>query len=192
MEATMTKTFFNKLKTGITVLALAMSFSTGTQAASINILDGAALKGVLSFANAGAVLGFTAPATLSATEAQLFAVTPSSEANETNYLNTTLLASPQAVFASKYDLTPNDDDSNFMFQVSSLYFLLKLGNESAYFKNTTGGTLDLRFAKQGQGSGLSHISELNAVPIPAAAWLFGSALAAFGFIGRKKAMNQAV
>jgi len=58
---------------------------------------------------------------------------------------------------------------------------------SGFFDVLAGNTYVLRY----YGSGVtSYALTLTAVPIPAAAWLFGSVLMALGVVGRKRRLGQ--
>lgn len=74
--------------------------------------------------------------------------------------------------------------SNFPYTTQTLLFSV-LGNSTSniIFNHLGGDNIGLLL----DNVTLTHVSNVNAVPIPAAAWLFGSA--AFGFLGarRKKA-----
>ena len=148
---------------------------------SIKAVGGSPEVGTLSGAfNVGDVLGFIGPASLSPTMAYLFAFTPDNPATETAYLNDTLMADPPAVYASKQETSGPD------FSVAGGYFSIKLGEDTAFFKNETGASLDLTYTQTGTGAGLSHVTQYNAVPLPAAAWLFGSAVLGMAGIGYRR------
>lgn len=76
------------------------------------------------------------------------------------------------------------------FDTDAKYILFKIGNASSAGKHfflsiLSPGVINISFDKNGQkGGGFSHYAEFgsfSAVPVPAAAWLFGTAL--LGFIG---------
>ena len=71
------------------------------------------------------------------------------------------------------------------FTSSAEYILLKIGSTPNYglIRNALAGNI-FTFTQTGSGAGFSHSSEfgrVSPVPVPAAVWLFGTAL--IGFIG---------
>jgi len=81
------------------------------------------------------------------------------------------------------------------FNVSTLYFILKLGSSHAFFRNETGGAITFNLTT-GPKEGLSHVTlagSLSApVPIPGAVWLFGSGLLGLGaFVRRNRRQAKA-
>ena len=84
-------------------------------------------------------------------------------------------------FISK-DEGPNPGD----IDITELYFSLTIGNETAYFKNTSGGDLlNLIYTEVGgEGSGLSHVTQY--IPLPASLPLFGAGLALLGLLGLRR------
>jgi hypothetical protein len=71
------------------------------------------------------------------------------------------------------------------FSTSLQYFSIKKANELWYFENTSGGAVTVNLL--GDADDYSHWTEYgtpSAVPIPAAAWLFGTAL--IGFVGMSR------
>ena len=75
--------------------------------------------------------------------------------------------------------------SSAMFTSSAEYILIKIGQgpDVGIIRNLSAGN-KFTFTATGQGAGFSHSSEFGripAVPVPAAVWLFGTAL--IGFIG---------
>ena len=78
--------------------------------------------------------------------------------------------------------------STAMFTSSAEYILIKIGRgpNVGVIRNLSAGN-KFTFTATGQGAGFSHTSEFGkipAVPVPAAAWLFGTAL--IGFIGMSR------
>jgi hypothetical protein len=74
------------------------------------------------------------------------------------------------------------------FETSFQYFAIKQSSYIMYFENLTGESLRVMFDNEfshvtGFGQQLTPPSE---VPLPAAVWLFGSALLGLGAIGRRK------
>jgi len=72
------------------------------------------------------------------------------------------------------------------FSADYQYFAIKQSNYVMFFENLSGAALDVDFVNE-----FSHVTgfggPLSAVPLPAAAWLFGSALLALAGVKRRKA-----
>ena len=72
------------------------------------------------------------------------------------------------------------------FTTSLQYFSIKQATDLFYFENTSGGALTVSL--QGSTENYSHWTEygpaVSQVPVPAAIWLFGTAL--FGFVGMSR------
>lgn len=123
----------------------------------------------------------TAPVSLSATNADNYAIANNSEATELALLNTLLAAFSPArdleTYVNKIDTQGNG------FSTSLQYFSIKQASEIYYFENTSGGSVTV--ALESNTNNYSHWTEygdtVSAVPVPAAFWLFGTAL--IGFIG---------
>jgi hypothetical protein len=74
------------------------------------------------------------------------------------------------------------DSSGNGFTTNSQYFSIKQGNNLWFFENTSGGSLTVDLgADTNDYSHWTEYGPMSAVPVPAAAWLFGTAL--IGFIG---------
>ena len=76
------------------------------------------------------------------------------------------------------------DTAGSSFMTDREYFSVKKAKWTAFFHNTTGGSITLDF-DPGNYSHWTEYGEPSVVPLPAAVWLFLSALGAVGFIGRR-------
>ena len=109
-----------------------------------------------------------------------------SESNEANAMNEVAGTSFGAgdVLKSMENPAPN------AVKIHTEYFSMKPGGGQtiAFFRNTTGAAITLTWSEiPGQGGGLSHYSQYGpAVPVPAAAYLFGSALIGLAGIGYRR------
>ena len=128
----------------------------------------------------GFIIGNEPPAySLSMTDAIDFPLngSPDDELAKVNELLAGLAPSRAPVnYVNKIDLAGNS------FMTDRQYFSIKQSTEIWYFENTSGGTLTVDLGSS--TNNYSHWSEygpVSAVPVPAAAWLFGTAL--IGFIG---------
>jgi hypothetical protein len=74
-----------------------------------------------------------------------------------------------------------DDNAGGGFTTDRQYFSIKQAQQSFYFENTSGGTLTVDLGTANDYSHWAEYGAVSAVPVPAAAWLFGTAL--IGFIG---------
>ena len=156
------------------------------QAATISISIGTPEVGTLGEFEEGQVQGFLSGGSLSDTHADLFKFIPADVETVRNYLNTNMNPVPMAVGGVRYDLLKEENAEHYTFEINSLYFVLKLGEDHAFFKNNTGGTIRLTYDQTGTAAGLSNITQFNPVPIPAAAYLFGSALIGLAGIGYRR------
>ncbi|MFN2200426.1 MAG: VPLPA-CTERM sorting domain-containing protein [Caldilineaceae bacterium] len=103
----------------------------------------------------------------------------SSDAKELGFLNDLLkdLGEPEVTYYNKVDQPLSE------FTTNRLYFLIKKSAWTAFFKNTSGGSVTVSF----DPDTFSHYAEMGSVvPIPAAAWLFGSALLGMVGIGYRR------
>lgn len=143
-----------------------------------------------AFIGAGSPGEPTGPGTLSSTNADEYDGTPSNEAAEAGRLNTlagTSFIGTDGLQIGGNDSSDNNPDDTFM--TFALYVVMKIGNDSIFLKNTSGGQLTVAYDSfPGQGSGLSHYTEFGAaapVPLPAALWLMGAGIAGLGFARRR-------
>ena len=125
-------------------------------------------------------------ASLSDTVATEYLIANSDATTEMALLNNLLsemnAGSVSTVFKTDDDLTS--------FSTDKLYFSIKQATEIFYFKNISGGTLNVELYPD--ANAFSHWSEYgpsaSVVPVPAAVWLFGSAL--LGLVGFKRKQAQ--
>lgn len=109
----------------------------------------------------------------------------STDSEELAGLNTLLgaLSMAPVTDVKKTDFEPDGTE----FTTSSQYFSVKKDGWIAYFMNTSGGALTVRM-----GAGWSHFTEYgNAIPIPSAVLLFGSALLGLAGIGARRRLGSA-
>lgn len=74
--------------------------------------------------------------------------------------------------------------------IKTLYFSMKFGNDTAYFKNVTGQPITLSF-NTGTASGLSHVTVYGpdytpSIPAPAALPLLLTGIAGLGWLSRRR------
>lgn len=124
--------------------------------------------------------------TFSTTAADQYDGGNSSEANETLGLN-------EIAGTSFLEADANKSSSNppLFFTTLAEFFMLKIANTNVFFRNTSGGSLDIVYNPNGAtASGLSHYTEWGGdtpeVPLPAAIWLMIAGMCGLGFAGRKK------
>jgi hypothetical protein len=108
----------------------------------------------------------------------------SDEAAELALLNSLLiLFDPERATVGDANKTDGDGDG---FETNSQYFSIKKATELWFFENTSGGTVTVNL--EGSTENYSHWTEygppVSEVPVPAAFWLFGTALV--GFIGMSR------
>ena len=125
-------------------------------------------------------LGFdgTGPTTLSMSLAMDFPLNgnPTAELAKLNeLLDGFNPARPQVNYVNKTDVAGNS------FTTDRQYFSIKQSTEIWYFENTSGGTLTVELVNTNDYSHWTEYGQISAVPVPAAFWLFGTAL--IGFIG---------
>ena len=133
------------------------------------------------------MLGLEGPAT--ASMSALTATAYDKQGNprsELTYLNSLLGLSGTGEITGTADIAGSGDS----FEASFRYFAIKQSTYIMYFENLTGESLRVMFDNEfshvtGFGQQLTPPSE---VPLPAAAWLFGSALLGLGAISRRKKM----
>jgi hypothetical protein len=112
--------------------------------------------------------------------ADLYAVSPSSPTNETLALATLLGFDPGTP-------TVVDIGSLSGFASDAIYFMLKLGADSAFFENTSGMSMVLSLSSTpGRGAGLSHITTWGVIPLPAALPMFLLALGGAALVARRR------
>ena len=131
----------------------------------------------------GFIIGGAPPAyALSTTDAIDFPLNgnPDAELAKLNELLAGLdPARAPVTYVNKTDLAGNG------FTTNRQYFSIKQATEIWYFENTSGGSLTVELGTN--TNNYSHWTEygaVSAVPVPAAIWLFGTALV--GFIGMSR------
>jgi hypothetical protein len=173
--------------------------ASSTQAAMVSINVGSGF-GTLSWDDTtGTVMGFTgaAPGVLSTANADLYDLDvlapppPNGTSEKREALALNALAGTTFTTGSW-----KEDNGNSPFTISHEYFTLKFGNndglDHAFFQITSGGPITFTYAKGANGLGLSHKTTFgNPVPLPAAAYLFGSALLGMAGIGYRRNKKQA-
>jgi hypothetical protein len=129
------------------------------------------------------MMGLEGPATasLSATTATAYDK-QGSPLSELTYLNVLLGLSGTGEITGTTDIAGSGNSFESSFQ----YFAIKQSTYIMYFENLTGESLSVMFDNE-----FSHVTGFGQqlmppVPLPAAAWLFGSALLGLGAIGRRK------
>ena len=128
----------------------------------------------------GFVVGATPPAyALSTTNAIDFTGVGSSDAAELAKLNELLAGLDPARAAVTY--YNKDDNAGDGFTTDRQYFSIKQASQIFFFENTSGGTLTVDLGTANDYSHWAEYGAMSAVPVPAAFWLFGTAL--IGFIG---------
>lgn len=139
------------------------------------------------------VIGESPTASLSSVYADIYDVSPSNEAEETNFLNSLVGAGTVDVNdATKIELGGGD---SYDFVTSALWFTIKTGLGNSFFRNN-GGAIDLSVVYQksdgnaGAGAGISHITfwggETSRVPEPGSLVLLGLGLLSLGLVRRRQ------
>jgi hypothetical protein len=116
---------------------------------------------------------------LSSTDATDYTTANSDESTELAKLNALLgLLDPARSPVTFVDKT---DAAGGGFTTDRQYFSIKQSTKIYYFENTSGGILTVALADANDYSHYTEYGPVSADPVPAAAWLFGTAL--IGFIG---------
>jgi hypothetical protein len=172
-----------KIALGLFVGAIALGMaSTGVSANTITMANYNGGNGTDTLECTLSCEGFvgTGPYSLSTTNAIDFAGVGSSEAAELAKLNE-LLAGLDSGARAPVSHVFKDDNGGGGFTTNRQYFSIKQGTDIWYFENTSGGTLTVDLGTNNDYSHWTEYGPMSAVPVPAAAWLFGTAL--IGFIG---------
>src|SRR5262245_31718129 len=152
------------------IAALAL-LSPAAQANTVTIFNGSAEKGTLSDLGLSVTfLGYTAPGVLDSTspyQANTTTVNPADAGTlvpiANSYFGTTFVAGDE-------HRTDGGSASSLALDIETLYFSLTLGqNQTAFFRNQSGGALHLTYTATGTAAGASHYSEYGdpiAVPGP--------------------------
>ena len=172
---------------GAALIALGLIAGTA-QANSVTIAASTFSPGkdfsVTCDASCEGLIGAAPLATWSSTNADGYAK-PGNPTDELKLLNSLLGLSGPAAIAGSGDI----DDDGTGFNTGYQYFGIKKGGWIAYFQNTSGGAVDVAF-KNAAGTSSAEYSHVTGfgtvVPIPAAVWLFGSALLGIAGIGYRR------
>ena len=186
-----------RVNNGILAILPAMLLATTAQASTIYIVNltgspitnggGANVQQyTASCSSTNCIQGFfsnnnpdsNTPAVLSDSTATGYSIGDSSENNELAFLNSLLgsLTPPKSV-----NQVGTNSGSGSAFTTSAEYFSIKQQTWTAYFKNTSGGSITVEFNPVEFSHYTEYGNQVTSVPIPAAAWLFGSSL--LGMIG---------
>lgn len=168
-------------------LVLGAVVTTGAQANTISIYDDSdtylmdASVDTVPATAAVLVQGFVSPfdGTLSDTRADEKQLGNANPTTELAFLNS--MISPDVAGATKIC----DGNCSDTFTITTEYFLLKLGQDTAFFKNIAGAAITITLSVVGStGSGLSHITTFgpSAVPLPGALPLFLTGLGGLGWL----------
>lgn len=181
------------------ILAGAFAFCGAAQANSV-LIDASDIQPKKDFlvscdASCQGLIGGPSPAaTWSNTDADAYEPSNSSLDTELALLNSLLglTGTNQITGSQKFD------GAGVGFTTAYEYFGIKKGGWIAYFKNTAGGPVAVTFNNadgtsiDNDDDGYSHYSGFGAVvPIPAAVWLFGSALVGMAGIGYRRQAKAA-
>ena len=185
------------LKTLLAAGALAVSAGAAS-AATISVVDGATTKGTIDCGGGCEGLFDGSLSDMFAT----FYPQPAGGQNADhvrNYL-ATLTTEEIPTLAIRSDLGEGtldglSDDSNATFSSLAVWVAFKLGNNYAFVKNVSGSSLTYSWTKSsgsdGDGAGLSNITEIGVIPLPAAGWLLLGGLGALGAVARRKRRKAA-
>lgn len=121
------------------------------------------------------------PATLSTTKGTGYSLNENPD-GELAFLNNLLadIGESSVTFVNK----PGDGENN-SFTTDRQYFSVKKQTWTAFFVNLSGGSVTVNFDPE-NFSHYTEYGELAAVPIPAAAWMFGSVLLGAGVMAKRR------
>ncbi len=178
----------------VTALSGAMAFAASIGIATANTITIAGGLGTIDCSTSCEAFTLGAPALgaepnamgiLSISDAWFYDGQPASESAEADRLSI-LISGATGVFSGADGLKTIGNSGSMMFSSLAEYVMLKIGNDSVFIRNTSGGMLSVDFTSfAGAGSGLSHYTEFGEVPIPGAIWLMGIGLAGLGAARRK-------
>jgi hypothetical protein len=140
------------------------------QANTVSIFTGASLDGTLSDLGVSVTfVGYTAPGATSSTQANTTTVHPANPQTLVGVANTYF--STNFVAADETRTLISGGPLSLVLDIETLYFSLTLGgNQTAFFRNDSGGALHLTYTGlPSGGNGVSHYSEYGdplAVPGP--------------------------
>lgn len=191
---TMKKTFLRTLMaiSGLAVLGLTTNVA---YANTIEILDpvGGVEEASCSGGSGDCMQGFfeNSSTTLSDSKATAYNVLPT-ETEKKDFLNDLLgdVGESTVTFVNKTDL------EGVEFTTDRQYFSFKKGTNTWFFKNLSGGSLTFTLDDISDADdGFSHWTEYgdvatSVVPVPAAVWLFGSALVGLVGLGARRRMQK--
>lgn len=189
-----------RLTTIKTLLAAgAMTVGAGAaSAATISVVDGTTVKGMIDCG--GGCMGLF-NGSLNGTSATFYPQ-PSGGQNADhvrNYL-ASLTTEEIPTLAIRSDLGEDtldgqNDGSNATFSSLGVWVAFKLGNNYAFVKNVSGSSLTYSWTQSsgpaGGAAGLSNITEIGVIPLPAAGWLLFSGLGALGIAGYRRRKQDA-
>jgi hypothetical protein len=153
------------------VMTAAVLFSGVAQANIITIFNGASQKGTLDDLGPSVTfLGYTSPGTLDSTAPYTAVTTTVNPADAGTLVPIANSYFGTAFVSSDEHRTDGGSASNLVLDIDTTYFSLTLGqNQTAFFKNQSGGELLLTYHATGTAAGVSHYSEYGsalAVPGP--------------------------
>ena len=191
-----------KRKIGTAVAAglislFAMAAAQGALANTINVHDDANPVIIDSTVSSGAandvvIMGFVKPFNiinnLSSTDADEIQLPNSNPATELATLNN--LIQPDIIGAVQICGSGGLPACGLSIIIKTLYFSMKFGRDTAFFKNVSGQPITLTFTT-GQASGLSHVTVYGGdftptIPAPAALPLLLTGIAGLGWLSRRR------
>jgi hypothetical protein len=171
-----------KLLASLGAVLIAFTFTSAANASTLNFyndLPTDTLRFSVGCTGCSAYEG-TSPTTWGV-DGDLFELTNSGSGSETSEVN--------SITDEDYaDWSAKDETGTMTFTSSAEYILIKIGQTPNYglIMNSLVDNTFI-FTEIGRGAGLSHVTEfgqISVVPVPAAFWLFGSAL--LGFVGMSR------
>jgi len=168
------------------LMLIAGTASTGVSANLITLEDYNGPEDLLSCSGCSGFVGLN-PVTLSSSDADAYGMPGNSnESSQLGLLNDLLAlfdpARDPVVYANKTD----GDGSGF--KTDRQFFSIKKATKMWFFENLTGGeiTVELGDDTEPYSNWTAYGPEVPKVPVPAAFWLFGTALIGLVGFGRRK------